>query len=203
MKRRIMNTYCLAFAGLLLISLAGCGKHSPPVTFYNLSPMESASPMVAQAAASNIVLGIGPVSFPESLRRAQLAIRVDEQRVKYDEFHRWSGSLAEDFSRVLLEDLATSLPPSAELAIYPWDKYFQPTHRVKIDVARFDGALGGEVTLDARWIISDDQNKKRLGSYKSVIKTQTRGNNYLNLVTAQSETIAKLAQEIALSLARQ
>jgi len=189
-----------ALAGLLFFQLAGCGKPSPPVTYYNLVPKEPALSTSAPTPSASLAVGVGPVSFPESLDRSQIAVRIDEQRLKFDEFHRWSGSLAEDFTKVFLEDLAARLPETARLAIYPWGQFFQPTHRVKIDVRRFDGTPGGEAVLEARWTVSDGEGKILVGSRKSLIRTPAAGKEFLNLVTAQSESVAELAREIALVL---
>jgi hypothetical protein len=199
MSRWICKGLHPALAGLLLFLLAGCGKPSPPVTYYNLVPKEPAAISTPTPSVS-LAVGVGPVSFPESLERAQIAVRIDEQRLKFDEFHRWSGSLGEDFAKVFLEDLAACLPGTSRLAIYPWGQFFQPTHRVKIDVRRFDGTPGGEAVLEARWTVSDGDGKILLGSRKSVIRTPAAGNGFSNLVTAQSESVAELAREIALVL---
>jgi hypothetical protein len=199
MSRWICKGLHPALAGLLLFLLAGCGKPSPPVTYYNLVPKEPAAISTPTPSVS-LAVGVGPVSFPESLERAQIAVRIDEQRLKFDEFHRWSGSLGEDFAKVFLEDLAACLPGTSRLTIYPWGQFFQPTHRVKIDVRRFDGTPGGEAVLEARWTVSDGDGKILLGSRKSVIRTPAAGNAFSNLVTAQSESVAELAREIALVL---
>lgn len=200
MNRWMLKGLHPALAGLLLFQLAGCGKPSPAVTYYNLVPKEPAALTSSPTPSASLAVGVGPVSFPESLERAQMAVRIDEQRLKFSEFHRWSGSLAEDFAKVFLEDLSASLPGTARLAIYPWGQYFQPTHRVTIDVRRFDGTPGGEAVLEARWTVSDGEGKILFGSRKSVIRTPTTGNGFLNLVTAQSESVAELAREIALVL---
>ncbi|ALC15245.1 putative lipoprotein YmbA [Desulfuromonas soudanensis] len=200
MNRWICKGVYPALAGLLFMPLAGCGKPSPPVTYYNLVPTATAAPPSPPTLSDTLAVGVGPVSFPESLERAQIAVRIDEQRLKFSEFHRWSGSLAEDFARVLLEDLSASLPGTARLAIYPWGQYFHPTRRVIIDVRRFDGTPGGEAVLEARWTVSDGEGKILFGSRKSVIRTSAAGDDFLNLVKAQSESVAELAREIALAL---
>jgi hypothetical protein len=203
MNRWILKGLHPALAGLLFFQLAGCGKPSPPVTYYNLVPTETAAPTSTPTPSTSLAVGVGPVTFPKSLERAQIAVRIDEQRLKFDEFHRWSGSLAEDFSQVFLEDLAACLPRTTRLAIYPWGQFFQPTHRVKIDVRRFDGTPGGEAVLEARWTVSDGDGKILFGSRKSVIRTPAAGKGFLNLVTAQSESVAELAREIAVLLTGQ
>jgi len=191
-----INRLSLAFFGVFL-SLVGCGKPSPPVTFYNLAPINAAPAAVAASSSPVLMVGIGPVLLPESLGRAQIAARIDEQSIKFDEFHRWSGSLEEDFFKVLLEDLAANLPASTQVAAFPWGAYFQPTHWVKIDVRQFDGMLGGDVILEARWVVTSGDGKKLLAGRKSLIRTSVKGPDFEHLVAAQSEAVAALAGEIA------
>lgn len=203
MNSPILTKFFLVMVGVLSLLFSGCGAPSPPVTFYNLTPVDKALSQTAASTPTALAVGVGPVVFPDSLSRAQMAVRIDNQRLKFDEFHRWSGSLAKDFSNVLIEDLAGQLPKSTQLASYPWGKYFQPTQRVQVDVRRFDGSLGGQVVLEARWVVTDGEGKKMLASNKSLIKIESTGSDFSNLVSAQSQAVSQLALEIAGALVSQ
>lgn len=186
---------------LLALFVSGCGARQP-VVYYHLTPLpvEGNAP-VAAAMPERLALGIEPVLFPEALSRAQIAARLDHQSLKYDDLHRWSTPLAEDFAAVLREDLAVHLANQAKVATFPWGSFFHPSHRLVLNVSRFDGQLGDEAVLAARWTITDGSGKEALRDGKSTIRVKTAGNQYQDLVSAQSQAVADLAKEIATALA--
>ena len=186
---------------LLSLLLNGCGARQP-ISYYNLTPRtsEQQRPVATETHAPPLAIGIGPVELPDALGRAQIAARIDPGRLKYNDSQRWSGSLAENFAAVLLEDIATLLPEQATVASFPWGSYFQPTHRLVANVSRFDGSLGDEVVLTARWTITNPSGKETILSRKSTIQVKVTGNEYHDLVTAQSQALADLSNEISAAL---
>lgn len=192
----------LTLGPLLLALLAGgCGARQP-VTYFNLTPIAAERQEAKGGDTTDpLSIGVGPVTLPDSLSRAQIASRLDSQRLRYDDFHRWSSPLADDFAEVLLEDLAAQLPTRTTVALFPWGGYFQPTHRVVVQVSLFDGTLGGEVVLKARWTLTDGSAKETMASRHSVITVKVEGEGYEGLVTAQSQAVADLSREIATALA--
>lgn len=190
------------FCGCLLaLLLNGCGARQP-IAYYNLTPLPAAEQRpTANETHLPLALGLGPVVLPDDLSRAQIAARIDPQRLKYNDLHRWSGSLTENFANVLLEDIASLLPEQTTVALFPWGSYFQPTHRLIINVSRFDGSLGDEVVLAARWTITNPSGKETILSRKSTIQVKVTGGEYHDLVSAQSQAVANLANEIAAALA--
>ncbi|MDA8160300.1 MAG: PqiC family protein [Desulfobacteraceae bacterium] len=180
----------------LAASLAACGA-SRPVTYYNLTALPPASETEHEppAGARRLSLGLGPISLPESLSRPQMALRMDDQRLRYDDLHRWSGSLSEDFAETLLEDILSRLPSGTTALVFPWQGHFSPSHRLTMTVIRFDGALGGQVTLKTRWSLT--QGQTLVAARQSEFTVATAGPLYRDLVTAQSQAVAKLGKEIA------
>jgi len=192
----------LALACLLPALLCGCSVSRQAVVYYNLTPLTAAHPDHGPADSGRpLALGVGPITLPESLSRAQIAVRLDAQRLRYDDANRWSGSLAEDFAAVLLDDLATQLPAQASITLFPWGGWFQPSHRLVINVSRFDGALNGEVVLKARWTIANASGKETMVARQSTITVKVTAAGYPGLVAAQSQAVADLATEIAAALA--
>jgi len=185
---------------LLALFVSGCGARQP-VVYYHLTPLAAEEHMpVAAARPERLALGIEPVLFPEALSRAQIAARLDHQSLKYDDLHRWSNPLAEDFAEVLRADLALHLANQATIAVFPWGSYFHPSHRLVLNVSRFDGQLGDEVVLAVRWTITDGSGKEALRDGQSTLRVKTAGNQYQDLVSAQSQAVAALAKEIATSI---
>lgn len=186
---------------LLTLITSGCGGTQRPVIYYNLSQAELEHRQETGTKNKNFALGIGPIQFPESLSRIQIVSRLDNQRLTYSDSNRWSGPLHDSFASVLMEDIAAQLPEQTPTALFPWAKYFQPSHRLLVDVSQFDGQLGGEVILIARWTITNGDGKTALFSQKSTVRVKTNGAQYQDLVSAQSQAVANLSQEIITALA--
>lgn len=186
---------------LLALCLTGCATRQP-VLYYNLTPMTAGlSPQVLAADYEAMALEIRPVLLPEAIDRAQIASRLDPQRLTFNDFHRWSGPLADDVTSVLLEDIAAQLPARNKIALFPRDSYFQPTHRLLVNISRFDGKAGDEVALTARWTVIKVADKEPLISRKSTIQVKAAGDDQQALVTAHSQAVADLARDIVAALA--
>jgi hypothetical protein len=189
---------------LLLIHLSqGCGARLP-VTYYNLTPEAPAHEATAASGVNGpLAIGVGPVVLPEALSRAQIALRLDGQRLRFDDGHRWGNPLADDFAQVLMDDIASRLPTQTRVTLFPWGNYFRPTHRIVVNVSLFDGSLAGEVQLRARWTITNGTGKETITARQSAIKVKVAGGQYQDLVAAQSRAVADLASEMAAALTAQ
>ncbi len=67
--------------------------------------------------------------------------------------------------------------------------------RIAIDIARFDGKLGGDALLVARWTLYG-RDEKALLTKVSIISEPSGGEGYDELITAQNRALQKLSQEI-------
>jgi uncharacterized protein len=65
-----------------------------------------------------------------------------------------------------------------------------------LDVVRFDGDLGKDAWLVARWSIVGDKDKELLAVSRSSIREPVTRSGYDALVAAQSRALAKLSHEI-------
>jgi uncharacterized lipoprotein YmbA len=184
-----------------LMLVAGCASTSPKSDFYTLSTDSAAStlPEAAQHCA-NTAVGIGPVSWPRYLDQPRIVTRPGPNRLEFNEFHRWGGSLQDDFERVLIRNLSQLLDServdNAELSAR-----IKPDYRVELDVRQFDGRLGGVVTLDVRWDIIQHGSDKARVVKNSLLQETASDPTYDALVEASSRAVAGLAREIAVALA--
>ena len=193
--------FAAAACALLLTSVGGCAS-SPPSDFFILTPMaETAEKASTKAPAETFPLGVGPVKVPEYLNRAQIVTRAGPNRLDVNEFHRWGGSFAPNISRVVAQNLSILLG-SDEVFAFPSDDATDPRYRVVISITRLDGSLGGEVVLDARWIIAGPKRRAQLDAGRSLLREATRGSDYEDYVAAQSRALAALSQEIAAAIRR-
>ena len=194
-------TFVIAvFCCCVALLLPGClGKGSNPSRYYVLH--EIAEPTVASGPdllkEDNALLQIGPISLPRYLDRSQIVSRSSGNQVDLAEFDRWSEPLHESFTRVLAGNLGTLLPTD-DILIYPNRGSADETfYQLKMEVTRFDGRRDGEVTLEARWIVVGQRNRKVLPQARSLYTAPVAGNDYAGYVAALNRTMEKLSREIA------
>jgi uncharacterized lipoprotein YmbA len=182
---------------LLTVSIAACRGTTPPVTFYTLNAVIEA-PATAQVAAADqdLAIGVGPMAIPETIDRPQIVTRSGPNRLRVDEFHRWAGSLREDFLRVLSANLSILLKTN-RVTTHPWEDYFQPTYRIVLDVHQFDGSPGQQVTLQVTWTITGQDGRNALLVRKSNIAQPVSAKDYDAFVAAKSRILASFSREIA------
>ena len=179
----------------LLIS-AGCAN-TKPSRFYTLSPLAtSESEAQGSAEGPGLAIGVGPVKLPEHLDRPQIVTRTSRNELRLAEFDRWAGPLQDDFSRVLAENLSILLS-TGRVSLYPWRRSVPIDYQVVVDVNRFDGELGGNMWLIARWSVFGGRDKEVLSMRKSRIIEPSGAQGYRAMAAAQSRALANLSREIA------
>jgi len=196
MIKLYFSRYSFLALVLCLLFALGCASTGPS-KFYTLSSLQKAeTELRGSTTDQRLTIGIGPIKFAEYLDRPEIVTRSNSNKIELSEFDLWAGSLAEDFSRVLAENLSILLS-TERIIVYPRVKTLPPDYQVLMDVIRFDGSLGGEVTLVARWVIVRGKEKKLVLIRKSSIIEPSGAKGYEALVGAQSRAMEKLSREIA------
>ena len=145
---------------------------------------------------TTLAVGVGPVQLPKIIDRPQIVTRIGPNKINVDEFHRWAGSVYEDFLRVVTMNLATFLQSNLVVA-YPWEDYLDPDYRVYMEVQQFDGRLGQYVQLVITWTITAREAREILLVHKSSIKEPVQGEDYDAFVAAKSRILGTLSRQIA------
>lgn len=182
----------------LVVLCAGCVGKSPRVSYYTLSPMAA----IDTGPPDELAIAVGPADFPRALDRPQIATRIGPNRVEYDEFRRWAGTLTEDFLTVAGTNLGRLLGTD-RIVVYPAPPSFDVDYRVLFDVIRFDAEAAGGVTLEARWTLLAGNSGKALdvGTFATTVAADA--DDYEARAAAHSEAIAALCREIAQEIRRQ
>ncbi len=182
--------------GLGLLLVLGCAS-SPTPRFYTLSSLQGGgSERRGFASDQGPVITVGPIKFPAYLDRTEIVTRSSSNRITLSDFDLWAGSLAEDFSRALAENLSVLL--STEIVtVYPRLHPEFAKYQIGVDVIRFDGPLGGDISLIARWAIFEGKEKKLVSVRKSTIIEPSGEKGYEAMVAADSRALEKLSREIA------
>jgi uncharacterized lipoprotein YmbA len=185
------------FVLFICMTVIGCMRSTPPVSFYTLTPVSSEQVMgTDQNSLKDISIGIGPAKFPQMLDRPQIITRPTANTLKLSEFDRWGGDLKQDFLNVLTQNVSI-IAGSNQVFTFPWSDSFKPAYRVALDVHQFDGRLGESVLLNVSWVLKNTQADAGHSVFKkSVIKQAVAGNDYNALVKAKSEALKTLSQAI-------
>ena len=99
------------------------------------------------APNARLTVGVGPVDFPDYLRRLAVVTRVTPNRIELSDEKRWAEPLDKNFTRVLSENLATLLN-TQRIEKYPWPLTSKVDYQVEIDVQRFETLGDGQTQLD-------------------------------------------------------
>jgi len=166
--------------------------------FFILTPLaDGAAPVSAPAAASNdspLTIGIGPIDFPDYLRRLEVVTLASPNQINLAAEKRWGEPLDKNFARVFAENISQLLN-TQQLEKYPWPVRTHVDYQIEIDVQRFEATSDGQSQLVARWIIKD-------GAGKDLYASETRASSQVSAgetgaSKALSEDLATLSREIA------
>ncbi len=191
---KILAAQVSAVTGLLLLTL-GCAK-SPPPSFYLLAMAEPERPGLA---TNGIAVGVGPIELPPHLDRHQIVSRASPTRLQLSERHHWAEPLQAGFTRVLVTTLGRELDGNQVYAL-PVRRQRELNYQVAIDVFRFDGALGQDVVLHARWTLLGRDGRQILLSELTQIEQVTASSDHAGLVAALSNAVVRLGQEIGTAI---
>jgi uncharacterized protein len=180
-----------------LTAVVGCAG-SPPAKFYTLSPLlDTAEGKIEKGAPGRVVtVGVGPIRLPHYLTRKEIVTRTGEApRIELAEYDLWGGSLQDDFSRTLMENLSLLLADD-RVTISSWPGGSRGDYRVAVDVIRFDGCPGKEVVLVTKWVIREGRDNKELRVRNSRIRELLHEQGYDALVGGMSRAVGRLSREI-------
>jgi uncharacterized lipoprotein YmbA len=182
-------------AGLLVV--LGCTGTTQKARFYKLNSLTGPeSTATTNETGRGVAVGIGPIKFPDHLDRPEIVTRTSNNALQLAEFDRWAGSLEKDFSRILAENLSILLSTDY-IFMFPFTQATPIDYRVAVEVVRFDGHLGKNATLIARWSVLEEGEKKALKSVRrSSITKATDGNSYEAMAAALSRTVEEFSREI-------
>jgi uncharacterized lipoprotein YmbA len=190
-----------ASAAVLIVNLVLGGCATAPSTFYTLTSTLSAADIGAGYSDKGLAVGVGPVRFPEFLDRPQIVSRAGANRLALDEFHRWGGSLQDDFLRVLGENLGYLLRTS-RILVEPAEARFPLDYRVIADVLSFEGTPDGEARFKVRWGVLDPYLEQVLVVREDTYRSPAGGEGQEAMIAALSETLAAFSRDVADQLRR-
>jgi hypothetical protein len=191
---KIRGTLVWAALSIAYLVLGGCA--TAPSSFYTLTSTQSAEGRQTPLSDQGLAVGVGPVRFPEFLDRPQIVSRAGANRLALDEFHRWGGSLEDDFLRVLGENLGQLLGTS-RILVEPAESRFALDFRVIADVLSFEGSPGGEAVFKVRWAVLDPYLDQALVVRQNTYRSWANGEDQEAMIGALSETVGAFSRDLA------
>jgi uncharacterized protein len=194
MVQSLCHRLSLSFlVGALLFGCAG----SPPARYYTLHPLQGPGEFTErkESSGSRVIL-VGPIRFPDYLNRPEVVTRTVQNRIHFSEFNLWAGSLPEDFANALIDSLSALLAKESVILLANRTRPGVVDYQLMMEVLHFEGPLGGNVSLVARWTIVKVKDKEWLFVQSSHI-SEPSGPGYEAFVEAQSRALERLSREIA------
>jgi uncharacterized lipoprotein YmbA len=174
----------------------GCAS-SPPSRFYLLSSMSETGPEKKPSAEDRCLsIGIGPINIPDYLDQPRIVTRVAPNEITLGELDRWAEGFRNNLTRVLAKNLSILLCTKT-IAIFPWRGGIPIDYRIEMEVLRLDGNLGGNVSLEAWWMVFSGDGKRMILAKRSSFNEAVGEKDYKSLVLTESQALEKLSREIA------
>lgn len=180
---------------VLAAGLAGCAP-TKPTRFYVL---DSAAEQPIAKSASNMAIGVGPITLPQYLDRPQIVTRVSGNQLELAEFDQWGGDIQDNITRTLATNLS-SLLGTDRVSLFPSKNDAPIDYQIQVDVTAFEQAPNGESVLGAFWSVITPADGKVVLMRRSTFRTAApaaTGNGYDAAVAAMSQNLQSLSQDIA------
>ncbi len=175
---------------LLILFLAGCGGKEQ---YFRLS---ADGPGILPA--KGVLLVVGPVSLPTYVDRAELVFQTSDNQFQVPANVHWTGTLQENFTRVLATDLGRRLQ-SGNVLTYPAPPDLKPRYQVVVDVRQFHAISGGDAILDVGWRVQSPGSNQIIHRQNGSFRERIAGDGYAPVVAAESQLVAQLADAVARS----
>ncbi|MGH8456414.1 MAG: PqiC family protein [Stenotrophobium sp.] len=179
-------------ASLLAAMLAACS--SLPTHYYTLQPPAQATDSTAAMTAA-FQIDVLPVEIPAQVDQQQMVVRKGVGEVTPVDTRRWIAPLGSEIRSALSADLSARLGAKDVygLAAQPG----VPTYRIKLNVRRFDSALGVYARIDAVWTVRSGDSP---GPACSSSVSETVAPGYAALAEGHQRALAQIAGDIAASI---
>jgi uncharacterized protein len=185
---------------LMTFILFGCGTN-PTVHYYTLNSINPPQTLLTgeggdiRCGDSRCTVGIGPVDIPDYLERPHIVARSSENEAVVAEYDRWAGSLKQDVTRVLIENVSYHLP--AGTPVLSWKRNIPMDYRVAVDITRLDIAPGRAVVMGAQWAVFLKDKKAPQVLQNQRFTETVASRDYGEIVSAINRIMLQLSGEIA------
>jgi uncharacterized protein len=192
----------LAAFCIMAIGISACYLLSPPVNvsrFYVLTAMtgDGTGAPLPSAQTSSLVLGLGPIRFPDYLERNAMVTRIEPNRLLLSETDFWAEPLKDNFTHVLAQNLSTLLG-TQQIVNFPWYSSTRTDYQIVVNVDRFECESQAKARLAARWFIENPINAMVLDRGSSDLFGP--GGESDACAAGLSQTVADFSRQLAMAV---
>ena len=181
--------------GLSLVLLSGCIGSTPAIHEYALYSIPYHAPANHRVVTRQSLM-LMPVGLPSINEESPaILLRPALSTLQPAATHLWAGSLQEQLTRVLAEDIRRQQIMDTVLT-FPGPRFAKPDMLLEVKLTRFDGDLQREFTCTGIWTLSDNQKKQVLAHRSFSLSVPVTSGDYSGYVSAASSAIAMLSEEI-------
>jgi hypothetical protein len=185
----------------IVVVLGGCSFARQQATrLYVLTTLPATEAVPPSGVTPGLAVVVGPVELPQYVNRPQIVTGNTSNELRHAAFAQWAEPLADNFARVLAENLSLLLGTD-RVAVFPWKGPLPMEYQVMVEVTRFLGEPGGEVSLVALWSVIGKDGKEVVVSKKSSFSESSKSQDYEALAAAMSRAVAALSRDIATAIA--
>lgn len=189
------TSHCALLACWLAFSVSGCGS-SLPVRYFGLEP---AGPPTATAGEDSVIVGIGPLRFPEYLSKPQIMRRSAGGKIEVYEFDRWVEPVDEAVHRILAINVERA-GDNMSVVAFPYD-VIRYEYQVYGSIERFDADSNGLAVLIAQWGIVTEDRQLVVAPHRVTYSAAISGNTEPGaIVRALNDTLEQFGDDIAAHL---
>ncbi len=182
----------------LLISCSPLAPQPDHSKFFILTPLAAGPAPISTPAVvssnSSLTIGIGPIDFPDYLRRLEVVTRASPNQLDLSAEKRWGEPLDKNFARVFSENISRLLN-TQQIEKYPWPVRTHIDYQIEVNVQRFETTSDSQSQLTARWVIKDGTGTDLFASETSV--SAQVGPGETGPSAALSSDLATLSREVA------
>jgi len=169
--------------------------------YFILSPAESSSASaVSQASTARLSIGVGPIKFPDYLKRPGVVTRAASNRLMVSDTKRWGEPLDRNFESVLCQNLSRMLG-TQKIITYPWYADTHVDYQVEVWVSRFETSEDGASQLSAVWAIDSGRNATELASGQANLSSPVQAGED-GPSSALSRDLGEMSSQIAERIAQ-
>lgn len=171
-----------------VLMLTGCFFSTKNSTFYLLESQNALEPVTSK----QLKIAVQDIIIPDYLQKPQIVLQAqDSPELKISEFNRWGSDLQGMIQNTLIEDMQ-SLMPKAEVKPLMYGQ--NTNYIIKVNMEKLSGSLKQNAVLKGTFQVLS--TKGNIVAEQNFDLSTPAGKTYGSYVTAQSNLIAALAQEI-------
>jgi len=166
---------------------------SPEPNFFVLNPIKLST---HSNSGQLLHIGIDPLETPPYIQKPQLALRLANHQVDYDEYNRWAEQIDKNIARVIEANLRSMLKNTI-VETSPWPSGFRPNYRLQINIVRFEAKSQGYSVLEASYQLVDRSGEKTITKQTVSYKRRLTNLAPQNIVASMNANLTALSRHIA------